>query len=41
MMEGKNQIKVKRIDPTKIVYNKNPLHKLGEGTFGDVFLGFD
>lgn len=32
---------MKRIDPTSYVYNKNPLHKLGEGSFGDVFLGFD
>ena len=40
-MEGKNEIKMKKIDPTPFVYDKNPFHKLGEGAFGDVFLGFD
>ena len=49
MIENENSIRIKKIgkEPGKgteahdFVFNQNPRHKLGEGAFGEVFLGFD
>lgn len=38
-MDNKNELSLKRIEPTSFVFNKEK--KLGAGAFGQVFLGFD